>query len=120
MLCKLHTAIRSNRAHQIGREGTEELNHTVAYMSRSFLGDFQGQQEAGFSASQCNQTGRTSLTRDGIHFPMSQFRTIICGLRPLFNGMTDTKLAPRFFFALFPACLAAMTELTCKAAFAMG
>ena len=50
---------------------------------------------------------------------MPQFGAVIGCLRPLFNGMTDVKLAPRFFFALLAARLAAMTELACNTAFAV-
>ena len=50
---------------------------------------------------------------------MPQLRAVIGCLRPLFNGMTDAKLAPRFFFALLAARLAAMTELACNTAFAV-
>ena len=50
---------------------------------------------------------------------MPQFRAVVGRQRSLFNGVTDAKLAPRFFFALFAARLAAMTQSTCNATLAM-
>ena len=50
---------------------------------------------------------------------MPQFGAVVGRLRPLFNGVTDAKLAPRFFFALLAARLAAMTELACNTTFAV-
>ena len=50
---------------------------------------------------------------------MSQFGAVVGRLRPLFNRVTDAKLASRFFFALLAARLAAMTELACNTTFAV-
>ena len=50
---------------------------------------------------------------------MPQFGAVVGRPRPLFNGVTDAKLASRFFFALLAARLAAMTELACNTTFAV-
>ena len=88
-------------------------------MCRSFLGDFHGQQQPGLSACQGNQARRACFTGNSISLPMPQFGAVIGCLGSLFNRVTDTKLTSRFFFALFAARFAAVTELACNTAFAV-
>ena len=51
---------------------------------------------------------------------MPQFGAVVGCLRPLFNGMSDAKLASRFFFSLLAARFAAVTELARNTTFAVG